>query len=452
MTNRVITDFDELLLEVLNDTDSLFQMWESTDRSLRCTKALALLMRVVDVTNKFEVLNHHLKECFPPVALTNYEDWCKSIHSTKLAVQKIVRVYEQVEQDGKTDLNEYLKEVLQLEADKHDVLVALEQQLTDGEKLLLETLTMSFDYLLEIMNMLHATLTGDRTEALTLLYVQAEARYKTNIWDTLERKRYLKHLQNTKYPWGYEPTVEQLRTLYADTFNVFSQSKLGKVYDEFHDTEPMALAIGISQTNCSTDELNEYFKQIHRLRELRILADKKEKGMSIFAEDEKLPDNLEKEKNYPASTHDCIFNKAIDVDKVKAVINNIIDKKGKEGSFRLSVKWWFVVHRVLEEIDWLDDQQDTKFVLWVGDVYEWKWKERGFQSVLPGFKHTHSMKWNADTVKNRNTGLLYKEFADYVRGQFVDIGQDGSINDKVAFMNLGSDGKPMYIGHGLKRK
>ena len=44
-----------------------------------------------------------------------------------------------------------------------------------------------------------------------------------------------------------------------------------------------------------------------------------------------------------------------------------------------------------------------------------------------------------------------KEFADYVKEQFVDIGQDGTINDKVVFMNLGSDGKPMYIGHGLKR-
>ena len=172
--------------------------------------------------------------------------------------------------------------MLRLEATDHQTLVALERQLTNGEKTLLNTLEMSFDYLLEILNVLQTTLTGDRSEVLAMLYMQAEARYKKNVWDQTERGRYLKHLENTKFPWGYEPTVEQLRNLYGDTFNEFSQTKLGKIYDEFRDDDLMALALGISHAECSTDELNEFFKQTHRLRELKLLAEKKEKGLNIF--------------------------------------------------------------------------------------------------------------------------------------------------------------------------
>ena len=88
MMRSIITDFENILKEVLDNTESLFQEWESTDRGLRCVKALAVLMRVVEVTNKFEVLSHHIKECFPPVALINYDDWCKSIDKTKNAIQR----------------------------------------------------------------------------------------------------------------------------------------------------------------------------------------------------------------------------------------------------------------------------------------------------------------------------------------------------------------------------
>lgn len=286
MMRSIITDFENILKEVLDNTESLFQEWESTDRGLRCVKALTVLMRVVEVTNKFEVLSHHIKECFPPVALINYDDWCKSIDKTKNAIQSVVKSYKFVEQVDSTDFNDYLKEMLRLEATDHQTLVALERQLTNGEKTLLNTLEMSFDYLLEILNVLQTTLTGDRSDVLAMLYMQAEARYKKNVWEQTERGRYLKHLENTKFPWGYEPTVEQLRKLYGDTFNEFSQTKLGKIYDEFRDDDLVALALGISHAECSTDELNEFFKQTHRLRELKLLAEKKEKGLNIFSDTE----------------------------------------------------------------------------------------------------------------------------------------------------------------------
>lgn len=454
MMRSIITDFENILREVLDNTESLFQEWESTDRGLRCVKALAVLMRVVEVTNKFEVLSHHIKECFPPVALINYDDWCKSIDKTKNAIQSVVKSYKFVEQVDSTDFNDYLKEMLRLEATDHQTLVALERQLTNGEKTLLNTLEMSFDYLLEILNVLQTTLTGDRSEVLAMLYMQAEARYKKNVWDQTERGRYLKHLENTKFPWGYEPTVEQLRNLYGDTFNEFSQTKLGKIYDEFRDDDLMALALGISHAECSTDELNEFFKQTHRLRELKLLAEKKEKGLNIFNKEVPMGvgEAMTEERDiYPQSSLDSIFHSALDMIKVKDGINKIIIIKGKEGKFRLSVKQTFILHKVLEEIDWLDDDTDTTFIQWYDDVYKWPWKTRNFKSVLSNFKHTHSLTWDENTVNDANTGREYRDFANYVRSQFVDIDGSGKITDKQEFLKLGSDGKPMYIGHDLRR-
>lgn len=156
--------------------------------------------------------------------------------------------------------------------------------------------------------------------------------------------------------------------------------------------------------------------------------------------------------HYSSSPLDSIFHRALNIAKVKNTIAGIIIIKGEEGKFRLSVKQTFILHKVLEEIDWLDDDTDTTFIQWFDDVFKWPWKTRDFKSVLAPFKRRHSMTWDENTVNDPNTGREYRQFADYVREQFVDIGQDGTINDKVAFMNLGSDGKPMYIGHGMKRK
>lgn len=157
-------------------------------------------------------------------------------------------------------------------------------------------------------------------------------------------------------------------------------------------------------------------------------------------------------QTYPESPRDSIFHRALNVAKVKKTIADIIIVKGEEGKFRLTLKQTFILHKVLEEIDWLDDDTDTTFIQWFDDVFKWPWETRNFKSVKAGFKHSHSMTWDENTVNDPGTGREYRQFADYVRDQFVDIGLDGSINDKTAFMNLGSDGKPMYIGHCLKRK
>jgi hypothetical protein len=154
---------------------------------------------------------------------------------------------------------------------------------------------------------------------------------------------------------------------------------------------------------------------------------------------------------YPLSSLDSIFHKALYLVKVKKAIEDIIIMKGEEGKFRLSVKQTFILHKVLEEIDWLDDDTDTTFIQWYDDVYKWPWKTRDFKSVLSNFKHTHSLTWDENTVNDANTGREYRDFANYVRSQFVGIDGSGKITDKQEFLKLGSDGKPMYIGHDLRR-
>ena len=154
---------------------------------------------------------------------------------------------------------------------------------------------------------------------------------------------------------------------------------------------------------------------------------------------------------YTLSPLDSIFHKALNLVKVKKAIQDIIIMKGEEGKFRLSVKQTFILHKVLEEIDWLDDDTDTTFIQWYDDVYKWPWKTRDFKSVLSNFKHTHSLTWDENTVNDANTGREYRDFANYVRSQFVDIDASGKITDKQEFLKLGSDGKPMYIGHDLRR-
>lgn len=154
----------------------------------------------------------------------------------------------------------------------------------------------------------------------------------------------------------------------------------------------------------------------------------------------------------PLSPLDSIFHRALNVARVKEAIRQIIITRGEAGRYRLSLKQWFVVHKVLEEIGWLDDDTDTRFIEWIRQVFQYEGKTCDFKSVKSEFKHSHSSTWGPDTVKDRQTGREYRGLADYVRSQFVTIGSDGSIHDREEFLNLGSDGRPMYIGRGLRKK
>lgn len=126
------------------------------------------------------------------------------------------------------------------------------------------------------------------------------------------------------------------------------------------------------------------------------------------------------------SVMDNIFHDAIDVQKILPVFPNLVSSKVD------GIKRWFIIHRVLEEINWLNDCVDSHFIKWVDDHYGWKWSTRHFKKVIPEFKHSNTMTWEGDTAKDRMTCNAYKDFATKVRDCFVTI-NDGRVIDKECY-------------------
>lgn len=265
-----------------------------------------------------------------------------------------------------------------------------------------------------------------------------------------------------------EICLVKLTDVRSELIEEFKKNKLGKHWYECVKSKNGLEKVGrylINHRNTISEEEEEHF--FYLLDEICIITDILKGNAAKYwlnveyehmAESPEAPIAVQEEivmseqsALLPSSSLDSIFHKALNLAKVKKAIQDIIIMKGEEGKFRLSVKQTFILHKVLEEIDWLDDDTDTTFIQWYDDVYKWPWKTRDFKSVLSNFKHTHSLTWDENTVNDANTGREYRDFANYVRSQFVDIDASSKITDKQEFLKLGSDGKPMYIGHDLRR-
>ena len=264
-----------------------------------------------------------------------------------------------------------------------------------------------------------------------------------------------------------EICLVKLTDVRSELIEEFKKNKLGKHWYECIKSQNGLEKVGrflINHRNTISEEEEERF--FYLLDEICIITDILKGNAAKYwlnveyehmAESPEAPIAVQEEivmseqsALLPSSSLDSIFHKALNLAKVKKAIQDIIIMKGEEGKFRLSVKQTFILHKVLEEIDWLDDDTDTTFIQWYDDVYKWPWKTRNFKAVLSPFKNTPSASWNENTVKDANTGREYRDFANYVRNLFVEIDANGKITDKQEFLKLGSDGKPMYIGHDLR--
>lgn len=264
-----------------------------------------------------------------------------------------------------------------------------------------------------------------------------------------------------------EICLVKLTDVRSELIEEFKKNKLGKHWYECVKSKNGLEKVGrylINHRNTISEEEEEHF--FYLLDEICIITDILKGNAAKYwlnveyehmAESPEAPIAVQEEivmseqsALLPSSSLDSIFHKALNLAKVKKAIQDIIIMKGEEGKFRLSVKQTFILHKVLEEIDWLDDDTDTTFIQWYDDVYKWPWKTRNFKAVLSPFKNTPSASWNENTVKDANTGREYRDFANYVRNLFVEIDANGKITDKQEFLKLGSDGKPMYIGHDLR--
>lgn len=101
---------------------------------------------------------------------------------------------------------------------------------------------------------------------------------------------------------------------------------------------------------------------------------------------------------FPESPNDNIFHDALDLQKVKETLYYILNMKDEKGQAVFCYqKLWFVVHKVLMEMDWLRVTMATKFRQWAKDVFGEKGRctKQDFAKVDARFKNKHSTQWKA---------------------------------------------------------
>ncbi|MBR6894073.1 MAG: hypothetical protein IKN15_12730 [Bacteroidaceae bacterium] len=226
--------------------------------------------------------------------------------------------------------------------------------------------------------------------------------------------------------------------------------------DIMHIILPVDVVLSLIRTSNSAESRTELLRMVgsHAYKcgdgKLMSICDKMqtEYGINVFGDNSLVatsPQNSmddilsEGESVYNVSQWDMIFHDSIDVAKVKCVLPSITSNKV------LDIKRWYVIYKVLKEIDWLKDSQSTHFIAWVKDVYGWEWETKDFKRVLSGFKNTPTYKWGEDTIKDALTGIEYKVLADQVRNKFVTI-TNGVIKDNTYFFKK----TDLYISHPKK--
>lgn len=84
-------------------------------------------------------------------------------------------------------------------------------------------------------------------------------------------------------------------------------------------------------------------------------------------------------------------------------------------------RYWFVVHRVFNELNWLSVTKDNKFAGWVNFYYRWEWEQdRPWRTVEKVIRDTDSWLWNENTVPGNDIGKYYAAFAKLLWSTFTD--------------------------------
>jgi hypothetical protein len=203
----------------------------------------------------------------------------------------------------------------------------------------------------------------------------------------------------------------------------FEGNSLGTLWRDLeHDKSKLALEL--KNKNLSDEMWKNYFGSIKRFDEY-----------DFWIEELKNPESTIKE--YPESAWDKIFKDVIDVKKVKVIMPTLL-------SNNISKANCFVIHKVWEEIDWLQDTIDTHFISWVADVYGWNYSSNHFKDINSSLKDSHSLDWNARTMTSAKISLGYCDLASKIRNEFVlkSDGKNVKADNKYYFK------KPeLYIEH-----
>lgn len=267
-----IRQFEETLSRALNDADHVFAHWGRVSTAERSTEALSLLFRMAHILSDAEDLPDFLSSAYPPVSLTADKNWRAEITDKKKHILSLVPASES-NTEFKSQTQDLLYHLTQSK-EHQDRLVTLVHQVIESEDVILKVLVDTYDSLLEIFVALDTTLSGDRAHQYALMYAQEKARYFKNEWRSGdkcgEESKLLNHIRHI-HPFGYPPTSDQLQSLYRTEYEEFIQTPLGKLYD-VNNEDTVGLAVDIAKSGCSSKELQEFFRVLHRLEKYVELA------------------------------------------------------------------------------------------------------------------------------------------------------------------------------------
>ena len=245
--------------------------------------------------------------------------------------------------------------------------------------------------------------------------------YAKNVWSE-KREQFRLHIATDLLRNDVSP--ERLDKEYHDISKDFRTNKMGEIWEKCSpDKGKIGYEMKVNATN--NEQWDYFFSNIFKMEEI-----------ARWIEELKNPQVPGSNISYPESNWDKIFKDAIDVAKIKPVISSLLPESP-------SATDWFVVHKILEEIEWLQDNTDTHFISWVNDVYGWPNKAKNFKRILPGFKKEKSLDWNTQTITSGSIALAYKDLADAIRKEFVTMKGRAIVSDNTRYFKR-SD---LYIHH-----
>ena len=249
--------------------------------------------------------------------------------------------------------------------------------------------------------------------------------YKKEYWP-IDGHDFRLNVQNDNF-FSAEITPDFLKRCLWEEKRDFEHTPTGQLRRDFINNKK-DLYFEVKRISLNEEQWRYFFKSICRFEEYQ-----------KWIEELNNPPLIDNKVIYPESAWDKIFKDAIDVSKIKPAIASLLSNEFTAPNL-------FVAHKVLEEIEWLQDEMDTHFISWVDDVYGWPNKARNFKSILSELKSTHTLDWNARTITSSSIALEYKKLADKIRSHFVTMnGRVVSADNTVYFKR-----PDLYIEHKKK--
>lgn len=224
------------------------------------------------------------------------------------------------------------------------------------------------------------------------------------------------------YPYR-DVSVESLKDILQEEINHFAVSPEGQLWRDYGNDEGV-FAQKLKNKNLDENQWHYVFSNLVRFNEYKKWINELEHPYKA-------------DKVYPISKWDKIFKDVIDVGKVKKEIDMLL-------SSDFSKTNCFVLHKILCEIQWLQDEIATHFISWIDDIYGWDASAKDFKSIHPNLKNQHSLDWDLRTMTSGKISKDYINLADNIRNKFVKKMEGKNVIEDNKFYFI----KPeLYIKH-----